>query len=542
LRPVFGAMPATQGLLHALLRYSRRAVDVALPARDAERARAGDTDWPAARGGVRVLAPTDLLAHFDGATTAAWLDLAGRLIAPVRLRQLRSTRVFPALAVHHTLSYAASLHDLYLPMLLENVLPCDSAVVTSRAAERVMRELLGHVGEAFAARHGVQLAYRGRVDVIPLGIDDEHFRPRDQAAARAELGLPADRFVMLWLGRLAVVEKLDPLPMLQVLRALVARNPGARPLLVIAGRASGLERAALEDYARELALGEHVHFVDVPAGGAPGLVCAADVFVSPVDGVQESFGLTPIEAMACGVPQVVSDWNGYRDTVIDGVTGFRVPTLWSADHDEATAFAALGLSGESLDHLMLGQSVAVDPAAMVRALEDLLRDPGLRRRMGEASRRRACEVYAYERVIARYDDLIDELIAVAAACERPPPAPDYRSPPFGRAFAHYASYLVAGSDTLRLTESGAQLVAGDAALPLYFRCYGVLDERVLDAWIVLLARGPSALAEGAGIVARLTGVDIAAVRRHVMWLVKHGFAEVMSSRVLDLRHASTATP
>ena len=54
---------------------------------------------------------------------------------------------------------------------------------------------------------------------------------------------------------------------------------------------------------------------------------AADLFLSLVDNPQETFGLAPVEAMAAGLPVVVSDWDGYRATVSDGVEGFRVPTL-----------------------------------------------------------------------------------------------------------------------------------------------------------------------------------------------------------------------
>ena len=54
---------------------------------------------------------------------------------------------------------------------------------------------------------------------------------------------------------------------------------------------------------------------------------AADIFLSLVDNPQETFGLAPVEAMAAGVPVVVSDWDGYRYTVSDGVEGFRISTL-----------------------------------------------------------------------------------------------------------------------------------------------------------------------------------------------------------------------
>ena len=66
-----------------------------------------------------------------------------------------------------------------------------------------------------------------------------------------------------------------------------------------------------------------VHFLD---GRNPDVVrccwAASDIFLSLVDNPQETFGLAPVEAMAAGLPVVVSDWDGYRYTVTDGVEGF----------------------------------------------------------------------------------------------------------------------------------------------------------------------------------------------------------------------------
>lgn len=53
---------------------------------------------------------------------------------------------------------------------------------------------------------------------------------------------------------------------------------------------------------------------------------SSDVYFSPSDTVQESFGMSLTEAMACGLPLIVSDWNGYKDVLIHGITGFKVPT------------------------------------------------------------------------------------------------------------------------------------------------------------------------------------------------------------------------
>ena len=64
---------------------------------------------------------------------------------------------------------------------------------------------------------------------------------------------------------------------------------------------------------------------------------ASDAFLSLVDCLQETFGLTPVEAMASRLPVVASDWNGYRDTVVDGRTGFCIPTQSFAWLEQSSA-------------------------------------------------------------------------------------------------------------------------------------------------------------------------------------------------------------
>ncbi len=131
---------------------------------------------------------------------------------------------------------------------------------------------------------------------------------------------------------------------------------------------------------------------------------AADLFTSLSDNIQETFGLVIAEAMASGLPVVATDWNGYRDLVVDGETGFLVPTLMVAG---ATALAAsrLALGELKYDHYLAecSQAAAVDVTAATGAYRRLIEDADLRRRMGEAGRRRAVERFDWGRIIRAYE-------------------------------------------------------------------------------------------------------------------------------------------
>ncbi|CAO0821436.1 hypothetical protein DFAR_2330023 [Desulfarculales bacterium] len=80
-------------------------------------------------------------------------------------------------------------------------------------------------------------------------------------------------------------------------------------------------------------LAEKLHICkDFDSSLTPNLLTAVDIFVSPSDNLQETFGLAIIEAMAAGLPVVASDFSGYRDLVAEGRTGFLIPSLGSADY------------------------------------------------------------------------------------------------------------------------------------------------------------------------------------------------------------------
>ncbi len=179
--------------------------------------------------------------------------------------------------------------------------------------ERVIA-ISGFIAEHVRARHGTDPA---RLRVIPRGVDERRFDPEAAAPRAAALreawNLPAGRPVVMLPGRLTRWKGQT------VLLDAVARLPGnALALLVGDG---GLRRA-LEARIGELGLGDRArlcgHVEDMPAA-----LLLADVVVHASTD-PEAFGRTVIEAQAMARPVIASDLGAPRETVEEGVTGWRV--------------------------------------------------------------------------------------------------------------------------------------------------------------------------------------------------------------------------
>ncbi|GIW17988.1 MAG: glycosyl transferase family 1 [Tepidiforma sp.] len=226
-----------------------------------------------------------------------------------------------------------------------------------------------------------------RMHTVPCGIDLDLFQPLSREECRASLGLPLDRPVLLWVGRL---EKLKGLEIL--LDAVAGLERRDALLLIVGGddRAAPL-RAELEAQAARLGIAGRLHFTGaVDHAELPRYYSAADVCVVP--SFYESFGLVAVEAMACGTPVVASRVGGLQSTVIDGVTGYLIP--WRC------------------------------PEPFTEKLDVLLANPELRANFGRAARA-SVERFRWSTVGLRIADVYDAARARFARHE----------PPAGRPFA-----------------------------------------------------------------------------------------------------------
>ncbi|HEV3038231.1 MAG TPA: glycosyltransferase family 4 protein [Candidatus Angelobacter sp.] len=490
---------------------------------------------------IHISSTLDLLDGVDKYSFTAFFNPAGNFSQPLIMRNQFGSRLYPVTILTHGFSLHSMLYDGFLRLLLEGTYPCDSLICTSRASKAAMANILDHVAEQFNRKFRTNIKYSGRLDQIPLCVDTEKFHPLDKAALRKQLKLPKEAIILLYMGYVSAL-KADLLPLLHVFRRLIKQNPKRQLLLMIAGTRDALYAKTLEDYIRQFSLSKHVRLMDSPSDKTKyALTAAADVFVSPGDSVQESFGITPIEAMACGIPQVVADWDGYRDTVSHGETGFLVPTYWTkCDSDLANTGNLLGWE---FDHLALGQSVAIDVEALQSYLQILIENEQLRQSMAERSRKRAEALFSFPAVARRYEELWSELAPLARGLGLAKTAISFDSTSYFQCFKSHASSALTDDSCLNLTPLGHDVSEADLRSLVHPRVSSVktIDFELVRCALDGLRAHSSSNGNGANGNGKMAaGVRFADfteslsknhafhpdyVRRNLMWLMKHGLVK-----------------
>jgi starch synthase len=437
--------------------------------------------------------------------------------------------------VTHTTSSAGAM-DALVDLLTAPVQPWDALICTSSAVKDNVVRLLQAQADYLKERLGISKLVLPQLPVIPLGIhtSDYHYSDAQKARARAALGASADTLVVLFVGRLSFHAKAHPLAMYQALE-IAQRQSGKEVVLIECGwHANEFIKNAYADAARLACPSVRVVNLDGRLAEAREIAWAgADVFCSLSDNIQETFGITPLEAMAASLPVVISDWDGYKDTVRDGVDGFRIPSLMPRPGLGTDLAQRHALQLDNYD-MYCGHScmmVAVDVQAAALALGRLFDSAALRQQMGRAGRERVVALYDWAVIIPQYEALWAQLNAARAAAQpsqqpaQPWPA---RLDPF-LAFASYPTQTLGEEAMLALVDTNAgqaqQRLATYRQLAMVNFAKAVLPTEAEIAQVLQAsAAGPRPARE---LVAALPEARRAFVFRSLTWLVKLNLLRVL---------------
>ena len=293
--------------------------------------------------------------------------------------QVRTALDVPVVEIFHALGKVKRLHQGDADTSPEDRVVVEYGIINE--ADRIIAQCPNEMHELVTLYD----ADPSRIEVIPSAVDIETFRPVPRELARAELGLDPGEWIALYVGRMLPRKGIDNV--VDAFARLSRRVQVPVRLLIVGGETADGDPMQTPEIRRLAAMASRLGIRPVvefpgkrPQRTLKSYYSAADVSVSTP--WYEPFGLTPLEAMACGTPVIGSDVGGIKFTVADGETGFLVP--------------------------------ARDPAALADRMERLVMDRALGRRMGRAARSRVEKLFTWRKVGERTVELYESLLRAQA--------------------------------------------------------------------------------------------------------------------------------
>jgi len=235
---------------------------------------------------------------------------------------LKRSLGIPFVITFHALGYIRRLHQQE-----EDKFPAERLTIEKmicHEADQVIAEcpqdredLIEHYG-----------ALPEKIAIVPCGFSHTEFYPINKETARRVLRIDLGEKVLLQLGRMVPRKGIDNV--IRSLATLKQKSAEKIKLLIVGGNKDDMEESNCPEYRRLCELAESLGVADmVQFAGRKGrdklkfYYAAADVFITTP--WYEPFGITPLEAMACGTPVIGSNVGGIKYSVVDGMTGALVP-------------------------------------------------------------------------------------------------------------------------------------------------------------------------------------------------------------------------
>ena len=257
------------------------------------------------------------------------------------------------------------------------------------------------------------------IEVLPVGCDTDAFHPIDKTdpkvtAARESIGIGPDDIMILTVGGDAASKGA-----LEVMQALAINNCKAPPWKYVC-KVWPQDRTELQnalDYklSNQLGISQNIIYEmnRLSRNFMPYLINACDIYAAPSR--LEGFGMPQIEAGACGKPVIGIKAMGMLDTLVHGKTALLAEVAQEILLKETIAVSESGPPERG--RVIFPNARTVDYRASVHDianyLMDLMENPDLRHKLGEAARKRVVENFNYKIVAKRFVEIISTRLGIS---------------------------------------------------------------------------------------------------------------------------------
>jgi len=391
------------------------------------------------------------------------------------------TSVFPALSYHH------QILDHFFEISTPKI-PGDISIYPSNCSQEAVKRIYSTLtGYDSTAQHP---SYK----VIPIGVDAEVFCRADSSTrcrTRELESIQQNAVVGVIISRFSPSDKADLLPLIRSIASNQSVKDSNLHFLLVGGDTYFGSKQYIDMLQKEISelgltkivqiksINDRTQLIDV-------LKCA-DIFISPADSVQETFGITPIEAMSCGLPAIVSDWNGYRETVVHGETGFLVKTTF---FNNSEIWESVGYNAHFREqHLVIGQSVVVNTDEIIRHCLTLSDNPIVLAQMKARAEEVTKENFSWRAVIRKYEQVWADL--------QPPPRSFEMMPArridYWSCFNHYATCRGSDEQTFEITSFGLDILHGRKSLRIIAGLESFLPIKMIKLILISLSKNPCSI-------------------------------------------------
>ena len=444
-------------------------------------------------------------------------------------------RSYSLVGITHTTA-SDSVMDTVSDFLVKPVRPWDALICTSSSVKKTVSIIIEKQKEFLKSEIGADKFNEPLLPIIPLGINNDEFIYDDQLReeGRKEMNIGEDDVAIIFVGRLSFHSKSHHYPMFYALDKIAKDiGPDKKIHLILTGwfGNDNIKNVYIEEH-RSIAPNVILHLAD---GRNQDIkhktIAASDIFISLSDNIQETFGLTPLEAMSAGLPVIVSDWNGYRETVRDNKDGFMIPTrtLTNGNGQELIDNYRKGIYNYDYYIGYLSQIISVDIDILISRLHDLIINKELRVKMGKSGQERARKEFSWSYILEQYSDLRNELDHIRKNSNESK-IKNYQSSanidPF-LLFASYPTKVLNNKDKIKrhsdYTEDNLDKFLNFKSIEFIFNGDHKLlsKENIKNVWASVFPEYRSL-----DDIQKDTKIDISDILKIVMWLHKFGLIRV----------------